>query len=68
MVAETWDGKSKYKMEESKLEEAERLQQWEKFLKEEADNEKEEESSEHGPGESEGKNEDGGDVQSIEEI
>ena len=47
MSVETWDGKTKFKMEESKLEESERLQQWEKFLQEE--NEKDEQG-EHGPG------------------
>eukprot|EP00092_Neocalanus_flemingeri_P018482 GFUD01020002.1.p1 GENE.GFUD01020002.1~~GFUD01020002.1.p1 ORF type:complete len:583 (-),score=207.57 GFUD01020002.1:2-1750(-) len=52
MSVETWDGKSKYKMEESKTEESERLQQWEKFLREENNDGKEEgNKGEHGPGE-----------------
>jgi len=33
----TWDGKTKYKMNESKAEESERLQQWEKYLHSEED-------------------------------
>jgi len=35
MTVETWDGKSKYKTEESKQEESERLKQWEKYLEDE---------------------------------
>jgi len=37
MTVATWDGKTKYKLEESKEEESERLKQWEKYL--EADDE-----------------------------
>jgi len=51
MSVETWDGKSKYKMEESKEEESERLKHWEKFLH--GDNEKDEDRNdgEQGPSE-----------------
>merc|ERR1712142_409422 len=35
MTVETWDGKSKFKTEESKQEESERLKQWEKYLEDE---------------------------------
>ena len=34
MEVSTWDGKTKYKMEETKEEEAVRLAEWEKYLKE----------------------------------
>jgi len=47
MSVETWDGKSKYKMEESKEEESERLKHWEKFLH--GDDDKDENLGEHGP-------------------
>jgi len=47
MSVETWDGKSKYKMEESKEEESERLKHWEKFLH--GDDEMDKEQGEHGP-------------------
>jgi len=35
MAVSTWDGRTKYKLDESKVEETERLQQWEKYLHEE---------------------------------
>ena len=34
MEVATWDGRTKYKMEESKEEEAKRLEEWENYLKE----------------------------------
>ena len=40
MAVETWDGKTKYKVEESAGEETDRLDQWEKYLQEEEDEEK----------------------------
>lgn len=49
MSVETWDGKSKYKMEESKQEESERLKQWEKFLHEADEKEEGKIVGEHGP-------------------
>ena len=33
MEVATWDGRTKYKMEESKEEEAKRLEEWENYLK-----------------------------------
>ena len=36
----TWDGRTKYKMEESKEEEAKRLEEWENYLKEGGDDKK----------------------------
>jgi len=41
MSVETWDGKSKYKMEESREEETERLRHWEEFLHGEHENDEE---------------------------
>ena len=35
MSVETWDGRTKYKVEESLTEENDRLDQWEKYLGEE---------------------------------
>jgi len=40
MSVETWDGRTKYKVEESSLEETERLDQWEKYLQEEEEEKK----------------------------
>jgi len=37
MEVATWDGRTKYKMEESKEEEAKRLEEWENYLKEGGD-------------------------------
>lgn len=37
MAVATWDGRTKYKVEESAGEETERLDQWEKYLQEEED-------------------------------
>ena len=34
MSVETWDGRTKYNVEESSREETERLDQWEKYLQE----------------------------------
>ena len=34
MSVETWDGRTKYKVEESSREETDRLDQWEKYLQE----------------------------------
>ena len=34
MSVETWDGRTKYKVEESSKEETDRLDQWEKYLQE----------------------------------
>ena len=42
MSVETWDGRTKYNVEESSKEETERLDQWEKFLQEEEGKGKEE--------------------------
>merc|ERR1712115_732558 len=39
MSVETWDGRTKYKVEESSKEENDRLDQWEKYLQEEEDKE-----------------------------
>ena len=41
MTVETWDGRSKYNINESSAEEKERLAQWEKFL-EDGDEDKKE--------------------------
>ena len=41
MAVETWDGRSKYNINESSAEEKERLAQWEKFL-EDGDEDKKE--------------------------
>ena len=38
MEVATWDGRTKYKMEESKEEEAKRLEEWENYLKEGGEN------------------------------
>ena len=43
MSVETWDGRTKYKVEESSKEENDRLDQWEKYLQEEEDKEDKEE-------------------------
>ena len=40
MEVATWDGRTKYKMEESKEEEAKRLEEWENYLKEGGDDKK----------------------------
>merc|ERR1712218_164867 len=40
MEVATWDGRTKYKMEESKEEEAKRLEEWENYLKEGGDDRK----------------------------
>ena len=40
MSVETWDGKTKYKVEESTVEETDRLDQWERYLQEEEGEEK----------------------------
>ena len=37
MSVETWDGRTKYKVEESSREETDRLDQWEKYLQEEGE-------------------------------
>ena len=37
LSAETWDGKTKYKINETEEEEAERLANWDKFLQDQAD-------------------------------
>jgi len=47
LSVETWDGKSKFKMEESKVEESERLKQWENFLQEENDKQEKVEKNKH---------------------
>ena len=52
MSVETWDGKSKYKMQESKEEESERLKHWEKFLHGEDEKKEDKTGGEHGPSES----------------
>jgi len=51
MSVETWDGKSKYKMQESKEEESERLKHWEKFLHGEDEKNEDKTGGEHGPSE-----------------
>ena len=40
MSVETWDGRTKYKVEESSKEETDRLDQWEKYLQEGDEKEK----------------------------
>ena len=44
MKAYTWDGKTKYKVNETEEEEKERLAKWDQFLAEDSENDKSDDS------------------------